>query len=442
MRLGTLAYTRSWAVWGDDFVQAWMGCTMESRAAFYVQIFAASSHYQLQRRGALSSADPLVTIRQRSKALAIEKLRSEVEVQLRYPSKPVPDALMMTIFTLAVHDSIDVSSSIRDSLEGGMEEAVVPIGYLAKCRDMQIYSWVHFGKEHMDMLVKLFEQSGGMTAINGSLFSIVLPLNDLSPRVPCQWGLRNLRHPKAWRPDDKAIEMLLVAGSYFGQPKKDSLTSSGLRLDRQMCETVSVLAGCSVVLDHIQRVGPEVVMDPHVWMGNCNWACHKLLSLGALLPATREIYSEPEGEEKRALDVSAYCSELCRLAALLYFDQIIFPTFNPQAEIKSRLTGRLLDLLGAVQEGIDSHEWAMVCDLARWAALIGAISSMAVGLTVMDRYVTFIANHCMGDAMYWGWEAVRERLVSFLWVQNLDQRGQKIWQRTCETIKLKQKTAT
>ncbi|CAH0022470.1 unnamed protein product [Clonostachys rhizophaga] len=415
---------------------------MESRAAFYVQIFAASSHYQLQRRGALSSADPLVTIRQRSKALAIEKLRSEVDVQLRYPTKPVPDALMMTIFTLAVHDSIDVSSSIGDSLEGGREEAVAPMGYLAKCRDMQIYSWVHFGKEHMDMLVKLFEQSGGMTAINGSLFSIVLPLNDVSPRVPCQWGLRTLRHPKAWRPDDKAIKMLLVAGSYFGQPKKDSLTSSGLRLDGQMCETVSVLAGCSVVLDHIQRVGPEVVMDPHVWMGNCNWACHKLLSLGALLPVTREIYSEPEGEEKKALDVSAYCSELCRLAALLYFDQIIFPTFNPQAEIKSRLTSRLLDLLEAVQEGIDSHEWAMVCDLVRWAALIGAISSMAVGLAVMDRYVTFIANHCMGDAMYWGWEAVRDRLVSFLWVQDLDQRGQKIWQKTCETIKLKKRTAT
>ncbi|VUC27769.1 unnamed protein product [Clonostachys rosea] len=410
---------------------------MESRAAFYVQIFAASSHYQLQRRGALSSTDPLVTIRQRSKALAIEKLRSEVDVQLRYPSKPVPDALMMTIFTLAVNDSIDVSSSIGDNLEGGREETVVPIGYLAKCRDMQIYSWVDFGKGHMDTIVKLFEQSGGMAAINGSLFGIVLPLNDLPPRVPCQWKLRPLRHPKAWRPDDKAIEMLLIAGAYFGQPTKASLNSSGLELDGQICETISVLAGCSVVLDHIQRVGPEVVVDPHVWMGNCNWACHKLLSIGALVAATREICEEAEGEENRVLDISVYCSELCRLAALLYFDQIIFPTFNPQAEIKSRLTSRLLDLLEAVQEGIDSHGWAMVCDLVRWAALMGAISSMAIGVAVTDRYITFIANHCMGDTMHWGWDAVRDRLVSFLWVPDLDQRGQKIWQRTCETIKLK-----
>lgn len=149
---------------------------MESSAAFYAQIFGASSHYQVQRRGTLSLADPLVTVRQRSKAMAIEKLRGEVDGQLKHPSNRVPDALMMTIFTLAVHDSIDVSSSIGDKLEDGREEATAPMGYLAKCRDMQIYTWVNFGSEHMDMILRLLEQSGGMTAINNSLFSIVLPL--------------------------------------------------------------------------------------------------------------------------------------------------------------------------------------------------------------------------------------------------------------------------
>lgn len=231
--------------------------------------------------------------------------------------------------------------------------------------------------------------------------------------------------------------MLLIAGCHFRQPTKDISDSSLLSLDRRIRGTISVLAECSVVLDHIQRVGPDVVTDSHVWMGNCNWACHKLLSIGALAPTATRSYREAEGKGERGLDVSVYFSELCRLTAILYIDQIIFPTFNPQAEIKSRLTSRLLDILETVQEDIpsDSDEWAMVCDLVRWAALMGAISSMAIGGAVTDRYIAFIADHCIGSVIQWDWEAIRDQMVSFLWIDDLDQRGQKIWQRTCERIK-------
>lgn len=173
--ISSAAYTRSWATWGDDFVQAWMRNSMESSAVFYAQIFGAASHYQLQRRGALDSSDPLVTVRQRSKARALENLRGEIDRRLKKATAPVTDSLLMTIFTLAVHDDIDVSSPVDESGDEGDEDEVMPMTQLAKLRDMQVYAWVNFASEHMEMIFRLIEQHG-LDKFNAKIFGVVMPL--------------------------------------------------------------------------------------------------------------------------------------------------------------------------------------------------------------------------------------------------------------------------
>jgi hypothetical protein len=150
---------------------------MESSAVFHAQIFGAASHYQLQRRGALDSSDPLVTVRQRSKARALENLRGEIDMRVKKPSAPVSDSLLMAIFTLGVHDDIDVSSPVDESGEEGEgdEDEAMPMTQLAKLRDMQVYAWVNFGSEHMEMIFRLVEQHG-LDKFNSEIFGIVMPL--------------------------------------------------------------------------------------------------------------------------------------------------------------------------------------------------------------------------------------------------------------------------
>jgi hypothetical protein len=147
---------------------------MESRAVFYAQIFGAASHYQLQRRGALDSSNPLITVRQRSKVLALENLRSEIDMGLKKPPAPVSNSLLMAIFTLGLHGDNNVSSAAEESEED--EEEVIPMTQIAKLRDMQVYGWVNFASEHMEMVFRLIEQHGGLDKFNTTLFGVVIPL--------------------------------------------------------------------------------------------------------------------------------------------------------------------------------------------------------------------------------------------------------------------------
>lgn len=155
-----------WPVWGSEHGQSWMKGSTESSAIFHSQIFAAASHYLVNRRDDSPVSEAFVSLRLRSKALAIEGLRQEIERYYSSPKKTPADRLLMPMVALAINDDIDLSS----------EDGVVPMTPISLLRDLQIYSRMEMGEEHLRVFFRLVGETGGLHAVDKGAFGAIAPL--------------------------------------------------------------------------------------------------------------------------------------------------------------------------------------------------------------------------------------------------------------------------
>ena len=269
------------------------------------------------------------------------------------------------------------------------------------------------------------------------------------PKLPCHRSLKPLRVPTVWQPDERAEELLAIAASSF---LDDDSGPPAVRLDDNFRRLLGVLGELSAALDHCQRLGLSVFKEPHIVLWNCDWVSHGLLSLYPYLP--EHDFSESvmetegcgdvtmdagmmgadEGEADEADPVShspnSILSEICRLAALLFIDMVIYPT-PPQAGVKNKLSKMLLPLLHSTVADISlpTEYPAPLADLMVWGALMGAISARCTEL--QDEYIAFVADNCLDRLSSWG--DIEPRLQSFVWLNDVfDEPAQKIWQQAKE----------
>ena len=253
-----------------------------------------------------------------------------------------------------------------------------------------------------------------------------------APRLPCFRTLRRLRVPTVWVPDERAEELLGILGSSFREePGRES--SSALPLDDKFRVILGVLAEVTAALDHSQRLGIGVFKDPQIFVGNCDWVSHSLLSVPSYLTSDEEesskglkegvIESVIEGNSPISASLDTVLCEVCRLGALLYIDMVIYPT-PPQAGVKNQLSKRLFPLLQSLEEISLWEEEALVADLVLWAAIMGAIAARYTEL--QDTYTEYIAQNCMAGSR--SWEDIEPRLQSFFWFNAVfDGSAQQIW---------------
>ena len=259
----------------------------------------------------------------------------------------------------------------------------------------------------------------------------------MPPRLPCSRTLRSLRVPTVWEPDERAEKLLKVLGSSFRDNSEQQ--PSTLPLDDEFRMLLAVLAEVTVALDHSQRLGlDKVFKDPRIFLGNCDWVTHGLLSMPSFLTKgdgkssgglsgedgediSESPHSRAAGSVSASLD-SVLC-EICRLGTLLYVDIVIYPT-PPQAGVKNQLSRLLLPLLQSLEETSLLEEDALVVDLVLWAAMMGAISARCTEL--QDTYIDYIADNCTPKSR--SWEDIELGLQSFCWFSSVcDESAKQIW---------------
>jgi len=389
----------------------------------------------------------IAAVRMQAKVKAIENLQKEISLHRSCAASISLESLFNAIFALAVHDNIDLASPSQDH----------PVTHLAKVRDMQIYGRVVFGAEHMNAMYQLLDQMGGLSNLNPYAFGDIVPLLDMlygfrtqtRPRLPCYRSLKPLRVPAVWQPDERAEELLAIAASSF---LDDETGPPAVRLDDNFTRLLGVLGELSAALDHCQRLGLSVFKNPHIVLGNCDWVSHGLLSLYPYLPEHdfSESVVETEGQGGVMMDAdetgvetaaaddaeldshspNAILSEICRLAALLFIDMVIYPT-PPQAGVKNKLSKMLLPLLQSTvaDTSLLTEYPAPLADFVVWGALMGAISARCTEL--QDEYIAFVADNCLDRLSSWG--DIEPRLQSFVWLNGVfDEPAQKIWKQAKE----------
>lgn len=244
-----------------------------------------------------------------------------------------------------------------------------------------------------------------------------------SPRLPCTQTLRPLRVPTVWQPDERAEKLLKIIGSSFRDYTERP--SSVLQLENRFSMLLGTLSELCAALDHSQRLGMKVFEDPHVFIGNCDWVSHSLLSMPSFLAENNEKSGEDGGEANSSSSPSldATLSEICRLGALMYIDMAIYPT-PPQAGVKNKLSQLLFPLLRSLVETESLEGHSLVADLVLWGTMMGAISARSTEL--QDSYIDFIADNRIGRLR--SWEEIGPRLLSFLWLNSVfDELARQLW---------------
>lgn len=243
------------------------------------------------------------------------------------------------------------------------------------------------------------------------------------PSLPCQWELKPLQTPEVWQADSRARELFQVSGSYFQIVADEMSTLPGVAL----FPILKSLAEACVVLDHVQRSGMKVLVEPLVWLDNSNWACHALLSTFPIqIPRNVELGHAHIGEN---LQLWAMVFELCRMAGIMYINMVIFPQRHKQIYNRYQQSAALYDMLEAIHQEASPRGWIEVCGVIRWAAIIGAISLGP--MLDRDKFVLFIANFCISSSTPGlEWENVEADLDRFLWLRHIfHEPGRVIWQQ-------------
>ncbi|KAF5006468.1 hypothetical protein FDECE_7155 [Fusarium decemcellulare] len=373
--------------------------------------YGASTHFRITCPAAGSKARIHETALQR-KIQAIKALRTTVE-QSQLGSRGIDNSVLLTIFILAIHDNFDASEKPEPH----------PLSPLARCRDMDIYGRMSFGKEHINALYYLVEQKGGISSVDQHVFGYVLPLFDIVlsarfgtvPRFSCPRQLKPLLDDDAWKPDEEALHMLGTLGKGL-QPSPD--TPWPPFLAPEMVEVVQAMAEITVALDHHSRGGPGAPASVDLLFNNCDWATHTLLSI----PPYIELPDENQPQE-RVPNMVSCLREICRLCALVYVDMVILPT-PPHTGIKRRLSEGILRLIETVlHENGERH--SRVSEFLVWATILGAIAARFTDLEGSYR------KHIKKIVQISAWDVIHRQLKRYLWFGPVcDDPAVKIWSET------------
>ncbi|KAF4461696.1 hypothetical protein FALBO_11498 [Fusarium albosuccineum] len=394
-----------------DFTESWISRTMECPAVFYSQILGASTHFRITCPAAGAKTHIHETALQR-KIQAIKALRTTVE-QSQLGSRGIDNSVLLTIFILAIHDNFDASKKPEPH----------PLSPLARCRDMDIYGRMSFGKQHINALYYLVEQKGGISSIDQHVFGYVLPLFDIVlsarfgtvPRFSCPRQLKPLLDDGAWKPDEEAIQMLKTLGEEL-QPSPNMTWPPFLT--PEMVEVVQAMAEITVALDHHSRSGPGAPTSVDVLFNNCDWATHTLLSI----PPYIELPDENRPQE-RVPNIVSCLREICRLCALVYVDMVILPT-PPHTGIKRRLSEGILRLIETVLYG-NGERHSRVSEFLVWATMLGAIAARFTDLEGSYR------KHIKKIVQISAWDVIHRQLKRYLWFGPVcDDPAVKIWSDT------------
>ncbi|KIX97019.1 uncharacterized protein Z520_07133 [Fonsecaea multimorphosa CBS 102226] len=350
---------------------AWLKCGMEHPVAFHAFVYAASYHILCAYNGReINESAPLLRLSHKVETIKLvnEQLRS---LSLSSPTKrkgrdynttsresgnggrainttTVPtDALIMAVTIMSVHNT-------RDETE---YPKVHPLSPMAKVNNLHVYGAMVNDEKHIQGILLLISQKGGLGGIELYGMADTMQLCDLyfASKYACRPNF----------PWNRPIRSLVSTGKHILDPVAidlDSKLGAGFRYLRQspagqqLLEVLDAYSEVTVALDHHVRGGPTAPELAELSEAR-NCAQHRLLSQ---MPCPLDL-SSPELCVHHAV----------RLGALIFSEMVIFPLPPPQG-VKPRLalmlqqTLEACDLLGC---------WDLHGQVLLWSLTLGTIAS-------------------------------------------------------------------
>ena len=205
--------------------------------------------------------------------------------------------------------------------------------------------------------------------------------------------------------DSIAMDLAERLGSGFRQLYSLCLIDEVWAVIKAMCEV-------TVAVDHYHRDGPSAPIMPDLVVAR-NTTQHRLLSLP-------EYPLQPPSQAN-------YMYEVCRIAALIYSNIVIFP-LPPAAGVHTNLVFRLKKLLTLVIPSCP----AAYLHIILWAITLGGISTGSSS----DR-VWFLCRFAQVSTKLglYTWSRIQECLSSLLWLEFVcEKEGRQLWLGARELI--------
>ncbi|EXJ79616.1 hypothetical protein A1O3_07895 [Capronia epimyces CBS 606.96] len=371
---------------------AWLKCAMDSPVTFHAFIYATTLHLLEAYNGheVIDSA-PMLRLSHKIETIKL------VNEQIKSLDGPPSDALLMAVTILSVHGS-------RDDV---LYPKAHPISPLAEAQFLRIYGSMVNAEEHVQGIMLLIAQKGGLDRIELYGLADTIALADL------YFASKHVRRPLfPWR---RPHESLVISGKHLLDPTAmdlDAKLGRGFRYfrstsaGRQLLGTLESFCEVVTALDHHTRKGPSAPeLVDIIEARNC--AQHRLVSQ---LPA-----------EVDMSEADCCVHHASRLATLIFSDMVIFPLPAAQG-VKMRLAPMLQRTLEACDR---LGCWSLHAPVLLWALTLGAIAaSFQEGRT---WYVSQLELH-LSLFHVKQWSTLESICSTFLWWNPVcGEPGQTLW---------------
>ena len=371
---------------------AWLQASMQYPVVFHAFLYAASLQLLTACKGReLVKSGEMIRFDHYQKAIhLINKHITELD-------GPPPDALIMAVTTLAVHGS--------RAPEPGIE--CHPQSPLATQQYLHMYGQMLIAESHVSGLTELIQRKGGIENMETYGMADTIALADIylatkrlrKPQLPLHWPKESLTSSERHTPDDTAVATAEVLGSGF------ELLHSHLA-GETLCEILEQMCELTIALDQQTRAG-QGAPDLVELAAARNSVQHQLLSI--------EYTSIETSLEQLVI------AEICRIAALIFSDMVLFPLPATQ-KVKPVLATRLKSLL--VKWEVECPSVAQLRTLA-WATMLGCIASTFAA--EHDWFLQQLSMH-LSTLVVGDWPKLRQLCSTFLWWPPVcDPPGRVIW---------------